>query len=54
MKILLGGRGLAFLRGGIDHKDLWLADPETGAERPVTSLADDFDIRDFDISADGP
>jgi Tol biopolymer transport system component len=53
VKFLLGGRGLAFLRGGIDHKDLWLADPETGAERQVTTLADDFDIRDFDISADG-
>jgi Tol biopolymer transport system component len=53
VKFLLGGRGLALLRGGIDHKDLWLADPETGAERQVTSLADDFDIRDFDISADG-
>jgi hypothetical protein len=53
VKFLLGGRGLAFLRGGIDHKDLWVADLETGAERQVTTLADDFDIRDFDISADG-
>ncbi len=53
VKLLPGGRGLAFLRGGIEHKDLWLADPETGAERQVTSLADDFDIRDFDISSDG-
>jgi Tol biopolymer transport system component len=53
VKFLSGGRGLAFLRGGIDHKDLWLADLDTGAERQVTTLADDFDIRDFDISADG-
>ena len=53
VKFLLGGRGLALLRGGIDHKDLWLVDPETGAERQVTTDPDDFDIRDFDISADG-
>jgi Tol biopolymer transport system component len=53
VKFVLGGRGLAFLRGGIGHKDLWLADLETGAERQVTTLADDFDINDFDISADG-
>ena len=53
VKFLLGGRGLALLRGGIDHKDLWLVDPETGAERQVTTVPDDFDIRDFDISADG-
>jgi len=53
VKFLLGGRGLAFLRGGMDHRDLWLADPETGTERQITSLANDFDIRDFDISADG-
>jgi len=53
VKFLLGGRGLAFLRGGINHKDLWLTDAETGAERRLTALAGDFDIQDFDISADG-
>jgi Tol biopolymer transport system component len=53
MKFLSGGRELAFLRGGIDHKDLWLMDPETGAERRLTNLPRDFDIRDFDISPDG-
>jgi Tol biopolymer transport system component len=53
VKFLLGGRGLAFLRGGIDHKDLWLADLEIGTERQVTALPDDFDVQDFDISADG-
>ena len=30
-----------------------MADLDTGAERQVTTLADDFDIQDFDISADG-
>jgi Tol biopolymer transport system component len=53
LKFILGGRGLAFLRGSVAHKDLWLIDPETGAERRLTSLPDDFDIRDFDISPNG-
>jgi len=53
LKFLSGGRGLVFLRGSIDHKDLWLADLDTGAERQLTNLPDDFDIRDFDISPDG-
>jgi Tol biopolymer transport system component len=53
LKFLSGGRGLAFLRGGIEHKDLWLMDPESGAERQLTNLSGDFDIRDFDISPDG-
>jgi Tol biopolymer transport system component len=53
LKFLAGGRGLAFLRGEIEHKDLWLMDLETGAERQLTNLAGDFNIRDFDISPDG-
>jgi Tol biopolymer transport system component len=53
LKFLSGGRGLAFLRGGVEHKDLWLMDPETGAERQLTNLPGDFDIQDFDISPDG-
>jgi Tol biopolymer transport system component len=53
LKFLSGGRGLAFLRGEIGHKDLWLMDLETGAERQLTSLPGDFDIRDFDVSPDG-
>ena len=44
---------LAFLRGEIGHKDVWLMDLETGAERKLTNLPVDFDIRDFDISPDG-
>jgi Tol biopolymer transport system component len=46
-------RALVFLRGEIQHKDLWLIDLETGAERQLTNLPPDFDIRDFDISPDG-
>ena len=53
LTILPGGRALVFLRGEIQHKNLWLIDLETGAERPLTNLAPDFDVRDFDISPDG-
>jgi Tol biopolymer transport system component len=48
-----GGRALVLLRGEIQHKNLWLVDLETGAERQLTKLTADFDIQDFDISADG-
>jgi tricorn protease-like protein len=41
------------LRGELEHKDFWLVDLETGAERQLASLARDFIIRDFDVSADG-
>lgn len=47
------GEALVMLRGEIQHKNLWLIDLETGAERQLTNLAPDFDIRDFDISPDG-
>ena len=50
---LNGGRALVFLRGQIQHKNLWLIDLETGAERQLTTLSPDFDIRAFDISPDG-
>jgi Tol biopolymer transport system component len=53
LTLLPGGRALVFLRGEIQHKNLWLIDLETGAERQLTSLTPDFDIRDFDISPDG-
>jgi Tol biopolymer transport system component len=53
LAFLPGGRTLVFLRGGIQHKNLWLIDLETGAERQLTNLTPDFDIRDFDVSADG-
>ena len=47
------GRGLVFLRGDIQHKNLWLIDLDRGAERQLTSFPPDFEIRDFDISPDG-
>ncbi|HJT90163.1 MAG TPA: LpqB family beta-propeller domain-containing protein, partial [Bryobacteraceae bacterium] len=53
LKLLPGGRQLAFMRGGIGHKDVYLMDLDTGAERRLTTLSPDFEIQDFDISADG-
>jgi Tol biopolymer transport system component len=53
LAFLAGGRALVLLRGDIQHKNLWLIDLETGAERKLTNLTTDFDIRDFDISPDG-
>jgi Tol biopolymer transport system component len=53
LAFLPDGRALIYLRGEIQHKNLWLVDLETGAERQLTNLSPDFDIRDFDISPDG-
>jgi Tol biopolymer transport system component len=53
LAFLPGGRALVLLRGEIQHKNLWLVDLETGAERQLTNFTSDFDIRDFDISPDG-
>ncbi|MGA8599373.1 MAG: hypothetical protein WB676_32030 [Bryobacteraceae bacterium] len=53
LKFLPGTRELAFLRGDIQHKDLWALDLLTGTERQLTNLPPGFDIRDFDVSVDG-
>jgi len=53
LAFLPGGRALILLRGEIEHKNLWLIDVETGAERQLTNLPPDFVIRDFDVSPDG-
>jgi len=53
MVLLNGGRSLAVLGGEIQHKDIWLIDLQTGAERQLTSVPADFNVRDFDISPDG-
>ena len=50
---LQDGRSLVVLRGDIQHGDLSLVDLRTGAERQLTNLPSDFDIRDFDVSPDG-
>ena len=41
------------MRGEIQHKNLWLIDLDTRAERQLTTLATDFNVRDFDVSPDG-
>lgn len=48
-----GGHSLVHLRGEMEHKDLWAVDLQTGAERQLTRVPADFDIRDFDVSPDG-
>jgi Tol biopolymer transport system component len=53
LAFLSGGRALVFLRGEIQHKNVWLVDLKTGAERQLTKVPLDFDIRDFDISPEG-
>ena len=53
MALLAGGHALVVLRGEIQHKNLWLIDLDTGAERQLTDLPPDFDIQNFDISPDG-
>ena len=53
LAFLSGGRSLVLLRGEIQHKDLWRIDLDTGAERQLTNLPPNFDIRDFDVSKDG-
>lgn len=53
LAFLPGGQALVLLQGEIQHKNLWLLDLQTGAQRQLTNLAPDFDVRDFDISPDG-
>jgi Tol biopolymer transport system component len=51
--LLPGGRKLVFLQGEIQHKNLWMVDLESGVLQQLTYIPADFDVRDFDISADG-
>jgi len=53
LAVLRGGQAIIFLRGDIQHKNLWLVDLETGSERQLTNFTPEFNIRDFDISPDG-
>jgi Tol biopolymer transport system component len=53
LALLPGGRKLVFLQGEIQHKNLWLVDLETGAMQQLTHMPAEFDVRDFDLSADG-
>jgi Tol biopolymer transport system component len=53
LSFLPGAPALVVLRGGIQHKNLWAIDLNTGAERQLTNFPPNFDVRDFDISPDG-
>jgi Tol biopolymer transport system component len=48
-----GSRSLFVLRGDLGHRNLWLIDLDTGAERQLTAFAADFHVVDFDVSPDG-
>jgi Tol biopolymer transport system component len=48
-----GKHALIVMRGDIQHRNLWLVDLATGAERQLTNLPPDFAVRDFDVSPDG-
>ena len=43
---------LVVLRGEIGHKNFWLVDPISGAERQLTDLPANFVVGDFDVSPD--
>ena len=47
------GKAILVLRGEIGHKNLWSVDLKSGAEHKLMDLPLNFDVRDFDLSADG-
>jgi Tol biopolymer transport system component len=44
---------IVLLRGDVGHKNFWLVDLRTGAQRQITELVPDIAISDFDLSRDG-
>ena len=54
-RVVMGpdARSIVLLRGDVGHKNFWLVDLRTGAERQLTELAPDIAISDFDLSRDG-
>jgi Tol biopolymer transport system component len=57
-----GARRVAFLRdaqtlivlgGEVGHKDFWVIDLASGARRMLAQMPEDFDVRDFDVTASG-
>jgi Tol biopolymer transport system component/DNA-binding winged helix-turn-helix (wHTH) protein len=44
---------LVILKGNLSHKEFWVVDLTTGAERPLASVAPGPIVNDFDVSADG-
>lgn len=41
------------LSGEVGHKNFWLLDLRTGAQHLLAHLPVDFEVRDFDVAADG-
>ena len=48
-----GSDSLVILDGEIGHKNFWLLDLASGSRRQLTQLPADYEVRDFDVSADG-
>jgi Tol biopolymer transport system component len=48
-----GRRSLVLLKGEIGHKNLWIVDLDTGAERQLTNFGPDFGLRDFEVAPNG-
>jgi dipeptidyl aminopeptidase/acylaminoacyl peptidase len=46
-------QALIVLKGELQHKNFWLVDLTTGAERPLTAFGPEFVIGDFDVAPDG-
>jgi hypothetical protein len=46
-------RSVVVLRGDVSHKNFWLIDLQTGAERQLAELAPETSIGDFDVSRGG-
>ena len=53
LRFLPDSRTVLVLRGDLSQHKVWRVDLQTGQEREVTNLPSDFNVRDFDVSADG-
>lgn len=48
-----GSQALVLMGGTVDHKNFWILDLRSGAQRVLAELPEDFVIRDFDLAAAG-
>ncbi|HEY4211009.1 MAG TPA: hypothetical protein VGM84_05995 [Steroidobacteraceae bacterium] len=53
MVVSRDGRSVVILRGDVSHKNFWLVDLQTGAERQLGELGPELTIGDFDVSRNG-
>jgi Tol biopolymer transport system component/DNA-binding winged helix-turn-helix (wHTH) protein len=47
------GQSLVIMRGDFYHKNFWLVDLRTGAERLLAELPPEFGVHDFDVAPNG-